>query len=310
MEKLTDRLAAIRKKARIIVDDTCSVAIDDKALLNVAQTIPNWSVQSSLNQVAACETLTNEHKIGLTLFFGVVNYGYVDPQTGLDYAYTCDGILHLRSAAFTLALIESGLPWDQPAQIALISTDIWRDKLHLNDKGVVLFDDEERINRLQQFGIYLQNTVGTFNDFFKRYPNAQSIYELLIPSGFFDDEFLKRFQIVITWLGDIAKITNTQFDDIAGTLTIMADYRLPQVLMREGVITFTHEVSVQLMSRLDDVKTERAIRAATIIACDTIAEILGITTTQVDRALWQYSQMLIANGQMTTRAMRVSTRAY
>jgi len=35
MEKLTDRLAAIRKKARIIVDDTCSVAIDDKALLNV-----------------------------------------------------------------------------------------------------------------------------------------------------------------------------------------------------------------------------------------------------------------------------------
>ena len=310
MEKLTDRLAAIRQEARVIVNNSRTVSVDYAALNHMVITMQTWPVQASVNPIVASTMLTNEQKISLTLFFGVVNYCFVDPQRGLDYAYTAEGRQYTRSTACTQAMIESDLPWDKPAEIAHISQDIWRKLLHLNEMGVVLFDDVERVNRLQRFGIYLHEAVGTFNDFFKRYPNAHSIYELLMPSGLFDDKFLKRFQIVITWLDDIARTTDAQFDGIPDLLTVMADYRLPQVLMQEGVLTIAKEVNNQLMSQLVDVEVEQTLRAATIIACESIAITRGISTTQLDRVLWQHSHVLIENGQMTTPAMRVATRAY
>jgi len=202
------------------------------------------------------------------------------------------------------------MPWDLPSDIACTLPATWRKIFHLDQDGVVLFDDDERIKRLQQFGSYLQTTIGTFDNFFENYPNAQSIYELLMPSGLFEDDILKRLQVVITWLADIARIANIKFNDATESLTVMADYRLPQVLIQEGVMIISDEIRAQLGAELRDVKTEHTIRAATITACESIASISGMTTTEVDRALWQRSQSLIESGTMITPAMRVATRSF
>jgi DNA replication protein DnaC len=126
----------------------------------------------------------------------------------------------------------------------------------------------------------------------------------------FDDEFLKRLQIVITWLADIAQTTEEIFDDKSNALTIMADYRLPQVLINDGVITISDEVRAKLTFQLIDTDVERTLRAVTIVACEEIAKLLGISTTAVDRALWQRSQYLIKSGRMTAPSIRVATRSY
>lgn len=310
MEKLIDRLTRIRQQARTTAANSSGISINELVLRHVAHTVHEWSTPASLNPVAASGMLTINQKIGLTLFFGVINYCYVEPRSGIEYAYHINGQRHRRSAAFTQALIEAGMPWDQPSAIADMSYATWRKILHLDQAGVVLFDEEGRIQRLRQFGDYLQTAVATFDNFFERYPDAQSIYELLMPSGLFEDEFLKRLQVVIAWLADIARSANLRFNGATDSLTVMADYRLPQVLIQEGVITISDEIRAQLGAELRDIQTEYAIRAATITAGESIASIAGMTTTEVDRALWQRSQSLIESGTMNAPAMRVAARSY
>lgn len=309
-EKLTDKLQAVRTASRDRLALSRSVTLDRNALIRMAGMIPAWSKKASLSPIALNATLSSAEKVGLTLLFSAVNYCYVDPKTGEDYSYIIDGQRYARSSGFLTALMASGLPWGDFAEMARVPRQQWRQILHADDAGVVLFDVDERTARLGAFAGYLATHVGMADAFFDRYPNAQAVYELLINSGMFDDEYLKRLQVALVWLSDAATSAGLHFDVSERAYTAMADYRLPQVLMNEGVITITAAAQGKLGRQLLDMELEGDIRAATIVACEELARQSGYPEVAVDRALWHASQVIIATGGMRVPAMRVATRKY
>lgn len=113
------------------------------------------------------------------------------------------------------------------------------------------------------------------------------------------------------WLNDVAIINHTTFDaQICSSLTSMADYRLPQVLMEKGVIVVSDDIMRKLQVQLIDKDLEYIIRATTIYSCMKIAEKCNLCEARVDRILWGMSQDLLSNGKMSAPMMRVATNCY
>jgi hypothetical protein len=310
MEKLTDKLVNIRQYAEQIVQKSDRVAIDDDVLTQFAGELDGTQARLIQNPITHAVVLSFAQKVGLTLLFGAVNYCYVDPESGRDYQYSINGMTSARSTAFLQALIQSGLRWDDMGAIAAIPLADWQVILHLNDPDVVLYDAEERTVRLATFARYLAKVIGEPTRFFETFPNAQSVYYLLINSGMFKDEYLKRLQVVLVWLEDLARQNDIPFDGASKSLTAMADYRLPQVLMNERIIVLRSQDFELLSEQLTDLELERDIRAATIIVCERLARMTGVTEVEIDKLLWQKSQQLISDGLLVAPAMRVATRCY
>lgn len=72
-------------------------------------------------------------------------------------------------------------------------------------------------------------------------------------------------------------------------LTLCADYQLPRMLRAMGVLEYSpglaQKVDSQTLIEKDSIE-ERAIRAATIVAGEMLAEHFGVTPAAVDNFLW------------------------
>lgn len=108
----------------------------------------------------------------------------------------------------------------------------------------------------------------------------------LLPSGF-EDPFLKKSQLCL-WMAK-GMLEARGFGPARTDLTCFADYQIPKVLRGMGVL----EYSEALAARVDrgellesDGPEERAIRAATVSACEEIASEKGISPAQLDFWLW------------------------
>jgi hypothetical protein len=103
----------------------------------------------------------------------------------------------------------------------------------------------------------------------------------------FGDPLLKKAQLAVSLIWREARArghTNTC------TLTAFADYQIPNVLRALGGLTY----AVDLAATIDaghliepDSTDERAIRAASILAVETLAESQGVAVADVDFWLWQ-----------------------
>ncbi len=115
-----------------------------------------------------------------------------------------------------------------------------------------------------------------------------------------DVRFLKRAQIFIADLhGAFGGVGFGAFSDLH-ELTAFADYKVPQVLRRFGVLRYTPELSATLRERRlipANSRWELEIRAATIWACELIRQELDRRGTplrafEIDWALWLAGQSL------------------
>jgi hypothetical protein len=117
--------------------------------------------------------------------------------------------------------------------------------------------------------------------------------------------FHKRAQILIADLhGAFGGTGLGAFDDLE-TLTAFADYKVPQVLRRFGVIAYSDELAARIDRRElipagspDEVE----IRAATVWACELLRQSLAeqgspLRAFEVDWALWLAGQSLPADSQ-------------
>ena len=312
MKKLTDRLNHIRTISSDIVLNTPLISIDENAIGKVAKRL-SYKIASddNINQIALSENLSTSEKIALSVLFSSIHYCFVDPTSCSDYSYFDNDIKYERSKAFWRTLIiQKKFKWDNLEDVLHMSKQDWRDILHLDDSGTTLWDSENRYIRLLSFAEYLQERKVSFDNFFTTYSTAQKVYTLLYESGLFNDDFLKRLQVEIVWLDEIAQHDGLQFDGRINELTAMADYRLPQLLMQLGVIEFADGNLEKLNSQLTDKKLERTIRAATIYSCQKIANVNNVSEARVDRLLWNMSQEKINDGEMKIPAMRVATHCY
>ena len=90
----------------------------------------------------------------------------------------------------------------------------------------------------------------------------------------------------------------------------MADYRIPQLLMHFGIINITKNNIKKMKKQLLDTDLERTVRAATINACQRIANKCNLSEAETDKLLWILSQNMLEKDFLKTPMMRVATKHY
>jgi len=111
--------------------------------------------------------------------------------------------------------------------------------------------------------------------------------------------FFKRAQLAPAMLYERWENSGPgEFGDI-GELTASADYKIPQVLRRLGILVYAPELEKFVDARLQippGTREELEIRITTLVACEMIRERLAIrfpevTSQAVDRLLWSAGQV-------------------
>jgi len=104
----------------------------------------------------------------------------------------------------------------------------------------------------------------------------------------FSDPYLKKIQLA---LFDIAELLKIKYPRLEIDLTVAADYQLPKVLQAMGVLNYNDNITrkINLLILIpEDSPEEKAIRAATILACEKICSIHNIYIPYIDKLLWDY----------------------
>jgi hypothetical protein len=125
--------------------------------------------------------------------------------------------------------------------------------------------------------------------------------------------FYKRAQILAADLhGAFGGEGPGAFDDLH-ILTAFADYKVPQVLRRMGILTYSDDLARRIDARElipAGSEPEVEIRAATIWACELLRQALdessaSMTAMQIDWALWQAGQRASADDRTYHRTLTV-----
>ena len=260
-------------------------------------------------------SLSAEGELGLCLLFNSVNFCYRDPSSGKEYLYTSRDGRHLkRTAAFFTALAESGLDWNDLRQVAELSKLKWLELTQL-DENNVLYLGLERCERIVGLARFLTGLgVETVFDFVKLNDfDSLKIAQVLIDSGYFKDEFLKRAQVGLKMMDAVAAGRLGRGLTGINELTCMADYRIPQVFYNLGAVKLSTGLEQQLVRQepiLSGSHEELALRATVIVIGLQLAGLMSICEAEVDTLLWGFSQQMDKSGQMKIPHMLVATDKY
>lgn len=116
--------------------------------------------------------------------------------------------------------------------------------------------------------------------------HASSLAEVL-PLAF-SDPYLKKAQLVLSMFAGFLRNQGHHID--ISDLVAFADYQVPRVLRALGVLQYSSDLAALVDGGTfiaEDSPEEKAIRSATIVACEHIAQAAGATAADVDNWLWQ-----------------------
>lgn len=125
------------------------------------------------------------------------------------------------------------------------------------------------------------------------------------PKGY-GDRYLKKAQLTLMFIaGQWQEKLNSPIElDVSAA----ADYQLPKVLRAEGVLVYGPELAQAVDTELlieEDSPQERAIRAATIKACERLSKRFNCTIAEVDFWIW-----LMRNSAKTAKFHLTKTTKY
>lgn len=102
----------------------------------------------------------------------------------------------------------------------------------------------------------------------------------------YDDPYLKKIQLALYQISHKCKEYEM---DVGCEITVAADYQLPKVLEGMEVLSYSQELSEKI-DKCEIIEEnspmEKALRAATILACDEISEQHNIDIPTLDKWLW------------------------
>lgn len=309
---------SVRDYSHKIVETHRDLLLIDNSILEstFADDLRKFQESSKLSSDPfATENLTAENELGLNLFLDVINFCFSSPYSHNDYIYTdkSGGVIK-RSTGLKAAMSDAEINWGNTREVAKISENQWTNVVQL-DKNKDFYLGIDRGKRIAEFAGKMAQSgfkyVTNFLDF------AQYDTEIVLPildkSGYFDDKFQKRSQLAIRMLNGVLK---RRFDkEFKGTenLTIMADYRLPQVMYNFGAIKLSEELLEKLTRQEvleSDSPEELVLRAASVVVGENISKILGVDESEVDVLLWTLSQKMAKEGALKIPHMLVATDMY
>jgi hypothetical protein len=266
----------------------------------------------------ADEFLSPDNELGLNLFLNVVNFCYRDPFTKTDYKYANKaGDIIPRAAGLKAAMAESDINWGNIREVSEMTPDKWASIIQLaNNPNFYL--GTERGRRISEFAGYISGWT---------FGHAESVSHLvssldfdtnlflsfLSYSGFFTDRFEKRSQLAVNMMDGVLKRRFGKFFVGTQNLTVMADYRLPQLAYNLDVIQLSpalKEVLVHEEILESESREEVALRAATIVIGEEIAIQMKLTEGEVDTIMWSMATSMAKSNQLSIPHMIVATDKY
>ncbi|MBC8737185.1 hypothetical protein F6X40_10230 [Paraburkholderia sp. UCT31] len=116
----------------------------------------------------------------------------------------------------------------------------------------------------------------------------------------YGDPFLKKALLAVSLLGAQYRAAGVS---VSQDLLCFADYQLPSVLRHLGVLEYAPSLAVSVGSRqllARGGSEENSIRAATVVACEAIAQRFKVSAAEVDWFLWRQRKAPTAPFHLTT----------
>lgn len=299
----------ILETTKLIVDDSVFVKINKNRIVDFVEDF-RFAVGSHWLDGLDVDfsSLNLEQRLNIILFFDALVFSYWgDPKWTIEYA----GREHDGSYAMIMSIkraLEEGYQIFDWGYCENISRE---DFAHIFRGNVEIPLFEERLNIIREIGsVIIQKFDGRFSNLLERANNdVETALELIMNnfpsfedvSFYKDDEiyFLKRAQILVDDIHRLfPDLGYTQFKNI-GKLTACADYKLPQILRKFGVLEYRDDLCHMIDSRTEiehDSIEELEIRANTIWAVEYIKEELlnsrdiEINSIDIGGQLWLATQ--------------------
>lgn len=302
----SQRLEKIRLNSASITSSG-SVKFNKKSLNSLISMIN--TTDSAHNIIIYNKRKTLKEKFALIIIFSAVNYCYTDPKSKIEYLYQYNNKEYYRSTAFIKALLSADINWANDSKVQKISEKEWRSILQLTDTNII-FDHKDRLKKIKLASRYIK-----LKNLFKLLdqPIKEDILLIsLLNSNLFDDIFLKRIQVAMSLIRQLAAHYNIKCIGKI-ELTAMADYRLPQVLYNFNIIVLNKSLKNKILEGNIFQKNETEeilLRAWAIVICKYIADKTSLSEERVDNAIWNISQEMLKNNQLKIPAMLVETDCY
>jgi hypothetical protein len=307
----------VRDFSKRVIASTTLLTIDDSKIKNELAPLMaafKESVSGGPDQFADPD-LTPENELGINVFFNVVNYCFQSPDNGEEFTFISpDGKKILRSSGLKASMIDSGVNWGNFYEAAYMSESTWNTIWNptLNShfykgfyRGLSIRDTARK---------FIKKDIKTPSDLLiASHFNAEELITNLLDSGHFTDPFLKRAQLAVHLINSPLKRRFGVKIKGAEDMTVMADYRLPQLLYNTGAIELSPELESKLLKReriISGSPEEVALRAATIVAGEKLSAELLIPEPQVDSLMWLAARKLDKEKKLPIPHMIVATDAY
>lgn len=310
-------IADVREFSKRIVDGTTLLKINDSKIredLTPRLAAFRESLSGNSDQFAD-PGLTPENELGINVFFNVVNYCFQSPDNGEEFIYVnTEGKKITRSSGLKAAMIDSGINWGNFYEAAYMSESSWNS----------IWNPIQNARFFKGFyrGLSIRDTARKFIKKDIKTPSeliiashfeANELIGKLLDSGHFTDPFLKRAQLAVHLInGPLMRRFGVKIKGVEN-MTVMADYRLPQLLYNTGAIELSPELQEKLLKRqriISGSPEEVALRAATIVAGEKLSLELGIPEPQVDSLMWLAARKLDKEKKLPVPHMIVATDAY
>lgn len=289
----------VRAAARSVIEQAKDVRIDSRRVPELVHQMEQWHQDSWIHaSPVRFDHLQVEDQLKVGLLFNAISFCYWPAPWWDNDWYECG--VRRGSWALLAAIrhaIDTGIPVLVPAFLMSLAEDDLAAILNGRGRLALL---TRRAEILREVGSVLEDSFGgTFLRLVETAawdaPRIVAAIQSHFPS--FKDEaclegkpvpFAKRAQLLAA---DCHRIFERGGDGLLRfeSLTACADYMIPALLARAGVLVYSAELQKSIDRQVPLTAGERQeveIRSATVVACDLLAESWGRTAMQVNDALW------------------------
>jgi len=297
----------ILESTKFVVDNSAFVKINKERLVEFSKGFEHGKKSHWLSQAPFdFSALNPDEELRFTFVFNALSFCYWgEPKWKIEH----DGKTYDGAWAMVTALgrgIKEGFPLTDFKYCSKISREDFA-KILRGNMEIPLF--EERLRILHEIGSVMtekyQGNLRTFLE--KAEGDALKLLEMLVSefSSFHDSSiykdkeiiFHKRVQLLVSDIHQMFKKQGLASKNV-DQLTACADYKLPQIMRRFGIMEYSDELANKIDNKIElshDSEEEVEIRANTIWVVEFMKEEIKkrnpeITSMGIDDHLWLASQ--------------------
>jgi Potential Queuosine, Q, salvage protein family len=245
------------------------------------------TIELSDNEKEALASKDFKTSVAFLLGLNSINYQYWDLADGQFFRYSNNGKVGALAAFEGFENLFNDLNKDI---LNRLNSNSDKSKSLMNEYFGDIPSKESRIEILKE-SLNPENVDKAFaiimNDIEHKQIDSNTAYKVaqVMPLSF-NDPYLKKIQLA---LYEVVLHAQSIGYDVTQELTVAADYQLPKVMEALGILTYSQDLINDIDSYTlieENSPKEKAIRAATIIACENISRIHGVSIPAIDRWLW------------------------